>query len=79
MSDRNEGAGAMDARDDVLPDDWMEAARSYHRPPETPRAEMWEALRGELDGARALSLDEARERRHRRSRTAARWLGPAAA
>jgi hypothetical protein len=62
--------------EDELPPAWLEAADEYNRPPDTPRAEIWTALEGEIGGMPTLSLDAARSRKSRRAAT---WLRPAMA
>ncbi len=42
----------MDDREDRLDNLIRDAARDYHAPPATPRAEMWEAIRASRDAAR---------------------------
>jgi len=40
--------------DDRLPASWLEAARAYHRPPESPREDMWAGIVAERDRRRAV-------------------------
>jgi len=35
--------------DDRLPDSWLAAAREHHRPPDVPRAEMWDVIAAERE------------------------------
>jgi hypothetical protein len=47
--------GLMTEReDDSLPDRLLEAARDYHRPPVTPREEMWTAIVAERERRRVM-------------------------
>ncbi len=42
--------------DDRLPDSWLEAARGHHRPPATPREQMWTAIAAERARRKAVRI-----------------------